>query len=248
MKTPEQIYRFHVANLRSVGIALDHTARAGRDAIRRRQSSELASFVRAYSLLLGVEAETRLCKLSYERGGFAAEARAAMLTRDTQLERWRATIETAFRMHYHVSHAQLGVLTLPHDAFHRYATLQSIVKDQLGPVIAMRNKLAHGQWAYQLNAEGDDVAQDMFDIMRKETLFSLEQKRHLARHMAAAIHDLVVSPPTFAKDFERHYADFIQTRARLERVDCARWEQSLQARHDRGIAKRRQLSGAGSLG
>ena len=97
MKSPAKIYEFHVANLRMVGSAIDHFARAGRNALGHEREGELASFIRGFALLLGVEAEARLAKLLYEPSGFADAERASVSARPTQAERWETSVDTQNR-------------------------------------------------------------------------------------------------------------------------------------------------------
>src|SRR2546427_18894 len=82
-------------------------------------------------------------------------------------------------------------------------------------VIVLRNKLAHGQWAYPLNEQLDDVAQSQMDALRDENILSLKQKSGLIEAFCDSIHDLVVSPPTFERDFDNHFRRVAQLRANL---------------------------------
>jgi hypothetical protein len=97
--------------------AIDHFARAGRNALGHEREGELASFIRGFALLLGVEAEARLAKLLYEPSGFADAERASVSARPTQAERWETALELAFRRPYGVATAPLTEKALPHSAF-----------------------------------------------------------------------------------------------------------------------------------
>lgn len=238
VKSPVKLYQFHVANLRTVGSAIDHFARAGRDALARERNSEVASFIRGFALLLGVEAEARLAKLLYEPGGFGGSERAVVFARSTQAERWSTVVELAFRKHYGIPKAPLTETVLAHSAFHRYLTLNQVLGDELSPVIRARNKLAHGQWEYPLNDMGDDVVSDLHKALADETLLSLALKRHVIRHLSSAMHDLVVSKPTFERDFDIHYCAFVAASVRVRRADYTKWAETLIRKARRGRAKR----------
>ena len=240
MKSPAKLYEFHVANLRMIGSAIDHFARAGRDALAHERNSEVASFIRGFALLLGVEAEARLSKLLYEPSGFGDSERASVFARSTQAERWETAVELAFRKHYGIPKAPLTETVLLHSSFHRYLTLNRVLEDKLSPVIRARNKLAHGQWEYPLNDTGDDVVSDLYKALADETLLSLELKRHVLRHLISAIHDLVVSKPTFERDFDIHYRAFVDASLRTERADYTTWARILVDKARRGRDKRRQ--------
>ena len=77
---------------------------------------------------------------------------------------------------------------------------------------------AHGQWVYPLNNVGTAVESDKYKLINKENLQSLQFKFDLIGHLADAIHDLVVSPETFERDFEKHFRKLLQTRTNLIRA------------------------------
>ena len=240
MKSPAKLYEFHVANLRMIGSAIQHFARAGRDALAHERNGEVASFIRGFALLLGVEAEARLAKLLYEPSGFDDAERALVSARPTQAERWETAVELAFRRHYGVPKAPLTETVLQHSAFHRYSTLNRVLEGKLSPVIRARNKLAHGQWEYPLNDTCDDVVSDLYKALADETLLGLELKRHVTKHLISTIHDLVVSKPTFERDFDIHYRAFVDASMRTERANYTTWAQTLVDKARRGRDKRRR--------
>ena len=238
VKPPAKLYEFHVANLRSLSEATDVLARAGRAALAAGREHELPPFTRTLALLLGVESEARLSKLLYEPAGFRDNERQTIRDQSTQLERWQSAIETAFRKHYGVPRAPLTDKVVSHTAYHRYSTLQSVLEQDLAPIINVRNKLAHGQWVYPLNNEGNDVASELYVALKNETLLSLEIRRHLVTRMTSAVQDLVVSRPAFERDFDKHYTAFAHASTRLRSVDYSRWRDLLRQKSERGRIKR----------
>ncbi|HIB9634549.1 TPA: hypothetical protein ACWZTX_003558, partial [Escherichia coli] len=80
-----------------------------------------------------------------------------------------------------------------------------VLSNELRILIEIRNKLAHGQWIYPFNNEGNTVDPDKYKLINKENLQSLQFKYSLAQHLVDAVHDLVVSPTTFERDFESHF-------------------------------------------
>ncbi len=141
VKPPDKLYKFHVANLRSLSAATDVLARAGRVALAASREHELPYFTRALALLLGVESEARLSKLLYEPEGFSGDERKTIREKKTQLQRWQSAIEMAFRRRYGVPRAELTDNVVTHTAYHRYETLQSVLDRDLAPIISVRNKL-----------------------------------------------------------------------------------------------------------
>ncbi len=123
---------------------------------------DLSLFVRLYALLLGAWAETILKKLLYEKNGFDNIARNKICSEHTQLDKWLKAVEIAFRQHFAISHAPLSKLTLPFSFFSRYEELKDILDKDLRSIIEIRNKLAHGQWIYPFNSEGNDIEEEKY--------------------------------------------------------------------------------------
>jgi hypothetical protein len=238
MKSPEKLYEFHVANVRAVDDALKRISLAARQAIAAEKIKTLNAFIRTYVLLLAAWAECRLRKLLYEPDAFMEAHRNLILSQSTELERWSRTIELAFRNHYEVPNADLSVETLPHSVYSQYETINELVNSDLSPVILLRNKLAHGQWAFPLNESGDDVAQKQHDALRTENLLSLQLKKKLLDSLAAIIHDLVVSKPTFERDFDSHFSHIINARINLRTRSYQKYAASLREKLQRGMDRK----------
>ena len=234
MKSPKKLYKFHVANLQSVSDGLDHTFRSARNAIARGNQSAVGTHVRLLLFLLCVWSEVRLLKLLYEPNGFSPAKRKAILAA-TALEGWQLAVETAFRRHYKIPRAALRPPKLPSTAHLRLTTLQETIQKDLSAIITMRNKLAHGQWQYPLNDSKDEVAQEQMNTLRIENVFSLRQKFNLLDILCQIIHDLVVSKPTFERDWDKHFGRFEQVRTNIERKSYDKWEEQICARYKRGI-------------
>ncbi|MGR3301870.1 MAG: hypothetical protein ACUZ8I_05135 [Candidatus Scalindua sp.] len=237
MATEDKIYRFHVANLRSIEIALNNTALSARQAISEENQPATASFIRLYALLIGVWAEARLRKLLYERSGFTEDERKRVLTQTSQLEQWQKLVEVAFRKHYGIPQAQLTSNSLPFTAHARYASLVNILDNYLRVVIEVRNKLAHGQWIYPLNNEGNDVEPNKYTLLNKENLPSLQYKKSLLSSLADIVHNLVVSLPTFERDFDSNYSRITNTKNNLINRNYEKYVAMLIDKRQRGIKK-----------
>lgn len=238
MKPPKKLYQFHVANLQEVARAMERVARSLRAAISQGDEITVSSFMRLYALLLGAWAECRLRKLVYEPQGFDDSERDAIRAESTQLKQWQKAVEVAFRRQYKIPKAPLSASVLPHSAYSRYTTLSDMLVNDLGSIIELRNKLAHGQWVYPLNNDGDDIAQEQMDALRVENLLSLQFKKTLLESLSAAIHDLVVSKPTFERDFDDHLRVIIETQRNLQKRDCKTWAECLRQKYQRGRARR----------
>lgn len=240
MKPPHKLYRFHVANLQAIDTAIKRVTRSLRAAISSGDEKTICAFVRLYAFLLGAWAECRLCKLVYEPNGFNEEERTDIRSRSTQFEQWHTTVEIAFRKRYNVPKAPLSDESLAHSTYSQYTTILDMLEQDLRPIIELRNKLAHGQWVYPLDNTGDDVAQEQMGVLRVENLLSLQFKKALVSHLSDVIHDLVVSRPTFERDFDKHCRAIVATVCNLRRRDYKSYAEQMVKKYQRGKAKRSQ--------
>ncbi len=204
-KPDQKLYHYHVCNLRSIEVAIKNTALSARKAIAEQNTHAIASFVRLFSFLIGAWAETRLAKLLFEKNGITVDDRNTILSQPTQLECWHKSVEIAFRRKYGIPVAPLSETTLSHATYARYTSLVDILNSHLRAIIEIRNKLAHGQWVYPLNNEGNDVETEKYNNLRQENLLALQFKQKLISYLVYIIHDLIVSLPTFERDFDLHY-------------------------------------------
>lgn len=238
-RNPSKIYKQHVANLRELEAALTNVARLARAAIAQKDPQRtLRTLLRLYAFLLGAWAECRLRKLLHEELGFSEPERQGILAHDTQLEQWQATVDQAFRKHFKVPKAELSARTLSVTPSARRDALHGVLGEELRIVIELRNKLAHGQWIYPFNSEGTAVEQEKYKLINKENLLSLEFKFAMLGYLADAIHDLVVSPKTFDRDFDRHFKKLLQVQTNLQRRNYAKYEMSLINSRQRARAAR----------
>lgn len=239
LATDKKLYRYHLTNIHSIEIALNHTALSARAAISEENTPAIKSFVSLYALLLGAWAENRLRKLLYENNGLGTTERIAVLAQSTQLEQWLKVIEIAYRRHYNVPSASLNEQTLPFTANARYEVLKKIFDEDLRNVIEIRNKLAHGQWIYPFNSEGTDIEQAKYQLLNNENLPSLQYKKSLLTSLADIVHDLVVSLPTFERDFDRNYKKITITRDNLRNRSYQQYATKLVEKRNRGIQQRK---------
>jgi hypothetical protein len=238
MAVPSKIYRYHVANLQEIELALGHTERLARGAIASRDPQKsLRSLLRLYAFLIGAWAECRLRKLLHEPSGLQVADRNKLINKPTQLEQWQATVDVAFRKHHDVPKALLTAQVLGVTQAARRQALHDVLEKELRNIIEIRNKLAHGQWVYPLNDDGTAVLEEKYKAINKENLLSLEFKYALVRHLGECIHDLVVSRETFERDFDSRFRRLLQVRTNLKTRSYDKYAQNLVER--RTIARTR---------
>lgn len=239
-RNPSKIYMQHVANLRELELAISHTGRLARAEIASKDPQQsLRSLLRLYSFLVGAWAETRLKKLLHEEFGFPDAERARIEKKSSQLEQWQETVDLAFRKHHSVKKAPLDERSLGVAHSARRAALQDVLSNELRILIEIRNKLAHGQWVYPFDNEGTAVESDKYRLINKENIQSLQFKYALAGHLADAVHDLVVSPQTFERDFEDHFKKLFQVRKNLVTKDYSKYEMSLVSSREKARTARK---------
>jgi len=236
----KKLYKYHVANLRSIQTAIKSIALSTRRAIAEEKQQSTDSFVRLYAFLLGAWAETRLNKLLFEPISFQEAERQLILSKSTQLEKWQIAVELAFRKQYTIPFAELTEATLPFTAFARYSVILDILDKDLRSAIEIRNKLAHGQWIYPLNNDGTNVEPEKFKKLKFENLPSLQYKHSLISSIAEIIHDLIVSVATFERDFDIHYKNITTTRNNLKNRKYSEYANKLIEKRKRGIQKRNE--------
>jgi hypothetical protein len=222
------MYSHHVANLRELERALVQTARLAKREIAGGDAQQcLRALLRLYAFLLGAWAECRLQKLLHEQYGFSDDERSLVLSAETQLAQWQQAVDLAFRKHHKVPKAELNarVIGVSHAA--RRDALHRALSNDLRIIIEIRNRLAHGQWVYPFNSDGTAVEPEKYKLINQENLLSLQMKYSLLCHLADAVHDLVVSPSTFQRDFDRHFKQLEQVRMNLFVKKYADYERTL---------------------
>jgi hypothetical protein len=215
-RNPSKIYKYHVANLKELELAISQVARLTTAAIASGDPQRsLRTLNRLHAFLIGSWAETRLNKLLNEEFGFTNAERQRIESFSTQLERWTNTIDLAFRKHHNKPKAELNAdnIGVAHAA--RRQALHDVLGKELRIIIEIRNKLAHGQWVYPLNSDNTAVEQEKYKLINNENALSLRIKYSLVGYLADATHDLVVSPTTFERDFEKHFRGLFQARKNL---------------------------------
>lgn len=239
-RQPSKLYKCHVENLRELERALEQTGRLAKGEIARRDPQQsLRTLVRLYAFLLGAWAECRLRKLLHEERGFSDDERALVLGDEAQLEQWKAVVDVAFRKHHKIPYAPLEsrVIGVSHAA--RRDALHRVLSEDLRVVIEIRNKLAHGQWVYPLNNKATAVETDKYILINKENIMTLQFKYALLGHLADAVHDLVVSPTTFARDFDDHFHVLEQVRLNMSVKKYSNYENALVSSRQNARTTRR---------
>jgi hypothetical protein len=221
-------FRRHSANLRDVSAGLTQAERAHKAAIRRGDAPGTDFAARMHQLMVGLLAEAHLRKIVADPSGFNSKERKLLSQENSQLDRWLRAVELAFRRHYAVPlHLEITISTTAAGVPAQYAAITNLLRNDLEAVIQDRNKLAHAQWQWLLN--------------NKETAFTGPASRPLnylashrrsviIKHLAGLIHALVVSEPTFRRDYTLLYSIISKTHAVINGPDYPAFASDLQSR------------------
>ncbi len=223
------MYEAASKNYRQVEKGLSQLERAITAAIRRSDYSSVESLTRVQLLLVSVKAEARLTKILYTPQGLTSANRAAILATDTARDRWRLTIDDAFRRHYKVPPSASLADSLDHDVLAKHSTLHSLVDSDLNLLISLRNKLAHGQWVMPFNVELTAVEPAAVAALNAESTLTLRYRDRLLAQLGNIVVDLVISAPSFEARFNQYFLRIRRYRNMLATANYGAWEASVRS-------------------
>jgi hypothetical protein len=196
----------HSENLAEVSAAIVQVERSHKSVIKDGDEAAERALRIAHTMLIAVFAEAQLRKIVDDPTGFSDAERELIWEKKSQDERWKRAIEVAVSKHYGASELDLTALE-PDDA-RRVRQVLNLIKNNLAPIITDRNKLAHGQWRWQLKSQSDDKF--LVDPMRLDYNYEEIVGRYLLlKSIAQMVHVFCVSEPTFRRDFD-HWAKKIE--------------------------------------
>jgi hypothetical protein len=201
------IYSAYVDNLRIIQYSIDDSFRNIKTKIaNKKNDDEINSNTKLLVLLLGIWSEARLEKLINERSIFNKREIQLIESEKTKINQWKLIIELSFRKHYNIYFGdELTKDNLNH-MYTKYNNLMNYVDNYLQSIIEVRNKLAHGQWICQPNKNKTNQNTNInIQQLQNENYLSLEKKYQILNYLTQIIHDLVVSPTTFTRDFKKNY-------------------------------------------
>ncbi|QGN34500.1 hypothetical protein [Microlunatus sp. Gsoil 973] len=205
----------HAANLNAVIAALTQVERAHKRAIRDHDEPSEMAFRKVHTLLLGVYAEARLRKIIDDPTGFNDRERRLIWSNRSQEQRWVTAVELAARRHYQVlTHEELANV-LPPLALGRIEAVSDLLVGELSAIITDRNRLAHGQWVWQLRSSSDDQFSSTphdYDYNYE----ALRARRSLLDKIGELVNLLCVSEPTFDREFNTLTRNIEDARSKLD--------------------------------
>jgi hypothetical protein len=210
-------YRKHSDNARLVLKGLTQAERAHKAAIGSGQPVSIDFAARVHHMTVGLVAETLLRKLVADPAGFNDRERSLLAQQRSQLDRWKRAVELAFRRHYAIPiHLEIDESSTTSVVATQYSELITLLEGDLSEIIEDRNKIAHGQWAWTLNNK-----ETAFTGVAPPTLNyrAIQARSKLVQEIADLIGDLIVSEPTFVRDYTRRFNRVQNLRSTLPGAD-----------------------------
>lgn len=223
--TPE--FEKHSDNLRAIKKSFVQIERLHKRSIREGDEPAIMSLRIWHHVSVGMMAEALLRQIVSDPIGFNERERESIWNQNAQENRWLHAVDLAFYRHYDVLfHKDLSASLRP--AVHqRRTTVQSLLNTELKDVITARNKTADGQWVWHLKS-------------RKENEFTVNQpsgapnyvqinaQKKLIDAIGRLVHILVVSKPTFDRDFDEIAREIDEFKAKLDGAEYPDSESTLR--------------------
>lgn len=221
----EHPFRKHAENLAAVRQGLVQIERLHKAAIRRNDAAAVTHCRRMHLLTVGMLAEAFLAKICSDPSGFNERERHVLWSERSQIDRWIRAIDLAFRRHFAVLLHEDPFTSLPQTEATQYALLQELLDQELRPVIEYRNKAAHSQWVWLLNSKGTQFSGKADPPPNYRGTWA---RARLIEELADLIHILVVSEPTFQRDYDRSMTKVGEYRSNIDGADYSDFVAHLQ--------------------
>lgn len=224
---PDHPYLRASENLREISKALRQAERRHKEAIGRGDEPAIDFCRRIHLLMVGLLAEAVLRKIITDPAGFNEKERG-LLVRESQADRWLRTVEFAFRHHYLIPlHLEIAEAGIDPREVERYGQILEVLEGDLAPIITDRNKLAHAQWTWLLNYKETAVSGPAPATLNYR---AIEHRGKAIGAIGAMVGDLVISEPTFKRDFEIHFGEVIRQRSLFAGPDYQQLVDQLRSR------------------
>lgn len=246
------LYDYHCENLRQIENAIGLISRELKDSISKEDENEVKSYTRLLTYLLSCWTEVRLYKIIEEthNNRFTDAQKKKILktgNRENNLEnKWKNTISIAMCQAFNIPETTDQTLIKQHlendEINHeRYNNIIECLNDELSMSILLRNKVAHGQWVHALNNGNTAINEDTTNEMHNINIVEIQLQHKMYESLANIINDLVVSPPTFERDFNKNYSTLMSNKNNFHKRDYETYKIDMIKKFERG-RKRRSIN------
>lgn len=236
MDSDDKLRKAHYENYKTVRRALIQSERATKYAIRTSNAAMVEALTLNQMMLVTIKSEARLMKLLFLPGGFTKDERETIVSEQTAADKWLATLHLAYRKGFKIKASKDLRHSLNHDNNARYQSILQVFDEHLKPMITMRNKLAHGQWARPLNNDNTAVEPISCKFLATENGWSLIGRDRAIEGIANILGDLIQSRALYEAQFNEHYRP-VQLLTSPDRTDYETWLRGLKTSHEKGMKR-----------
>ncbi|MGW4743912.1 hypothetical protein ACWEPR_03795 [Streptomyces sp. NPDC004290] len=220
-------FRKHSQNLSTLVSGLRQAERIHKQMIRQGDAPGIAFSRRMHSLMVGMVAEARLRKITHDPNGFNERERTLLAGSKSQISRWQAAVDFAFRRQYAVPmHLEIQDAGVDSAVISRHEIIMNMLDGDLRPIIEGRNKTAHGQWVWELNSSETNFKGRAADPMN---YLAISRRGEVIDNLAEIVHVLIVSEPAFQRDFDRLYGKISSLRSVIDGSDYPKFEANIRS-------------------
>ncbi|NKR97089.1 hypothetical protein GS473_09455 [Rhodococcus hoagii] len=172
-------------------------------------------------------AEALLRQIVSDPLGFNDRERQSIWNQKSQEGRWLHAVDLAFYRHYGIQFHQELSTSLPPAVQRRRVTVRDLLNHELKDIITARNKAAHGQWVWHLKSrqENDFIADRP---PAAPNYVQINASKRLILSIERLVRILVISEPTFDRDFNKIEGEIDVFKQQLDGADYLRFESELQ--------------------
>lgn len=217
LPTSDQFSR-HSENLREVKKSLKQVELLHKRAIREGAESHERALRRVHLMVVGIYAESFLRKIVSDPTGFNDRERMAIWKCRSKGDQWLEAIDLSVRRHFEVPlHKELEESLSPSN-LGRIVLIRNIIKDDLASIITDRNKLAHGEWLWQLKSGKE--SEFRVDSVRYDHNYSeISARKDAIEAIARIVNVLAVSDATFDRDYLTLLEQIDQAKSRFDGLE-----------------------------
>lgn len=244
------LYYYHCENLRQIENGINLVSRNLKDSLSKKYENEVNSYTRLLTYLLSCWTEVRLYKIVEETysgsttGPFTDSQKSKILDKRKTLEgKWKDAISIAMCQAFDIPETIRQDTIKQHlnsDLTNRkrYINIMDCLNNELSISIQLRNKIAHGQWVYALNSHNSAINENLTTNLHDINIVKIQLQHKMYKSLANIIHDLVVSPATFERDFEKNYKALVSNRDNFHKRDYESYKTNMVKMYEQGKEKR----------
>lgn len=213
-----EIAQAHAKNRKQILKAITQTNQALNWAVKENKPDLEYANIRILMVLFSAYLESSLgFILNFYGAQITTAAQRKVLSEPSEIKKWKLLFEYLFRKRYMGGKRwAINIKNVGFTAHRRYEYIEELIDSSLTPIIEVRNKLAHGQWAIAFTSEGANKNQPMttkiWSLSKKDTLLTKTITKKFVHTMEA----LAASRDHFEKTFDKNVKDLETNKAQYE--------------------------------